>query len=326
MNAKLYTLSGLALIIALAACILAATAGSRALKKLQANVTDSSGQVSLLSSRITNLEKQLRDISTTLADIKTAQERRAASTARIKIDENTPESLNDYLVSINDAMYQLEEIVDASGLKSIATNLAVDPSILKNLYDEQYRRKKETEHRNVMVQLNTAQHEADKAEYGEEVQTLYEASRFQFGRRGGQDQNREEAEAAREKAMNELIEKYPDANATGMVIAENAMGAAFRGNLEDAEKYYAMLMESEKRSQVVTDWGMKAAPTMQYYLASQYIEKGRTQEAEDLIYQLEQGGNDMIFAAGQTRGRGRFPGYQSTKDAVSSLRKQLEQK
>jgi hypothetical protein len=324
MNTKLYALSGLALIIALAACILAATAGSRALKKLQGAATDSSGQVSLLSSRITSLEKQLKDISAALDDIKTAQERRAASSARVAIDENAPESLNDYLVSINDAMYQLEEIVDASGLKSIATNLAVDPTILKNLYDEQYRRKKETEHRNAMVQLNTAQHEADTADYGEEVQTLYEASRFQFGRRD-QDQNRTEAEAAREKAMNELIEKYPDANATGMIIAENAMGAAFRGNLEDAEKYYAMLMETEKRSQVVTDWGMKAAPTMQYYLASQYIEKGRTREAEDLIYQLEQSGNEMIFAAGQQRGR-RWPGYQTTTDAVSDLRKQLGQK
>jgi outer membrane murein-binding lipoprotein Lpp len=326
MNAKLYALSGLALIVALAACILAATASTRALKKLQANITDSSGQVSLLSSRITRLEKQLKDISTALGDIQAAQERRAAASSRITIDETTPESLNDYLVSINDAMYQLEEIVDASGLKSIATNLAVDPSILKNLYDEQYRRKKETEYRNAMVQLNTAQHEADKADYGEEVKPLYEASRFQFGRRG-RNQNQEEAEAAREKAMKELIEKYPNANATGMVIAENAMGSAFRGNFEDAEKYYSMLMETEKRSQVVTDWGMKAAPTMQYYLASQYIEKGRTQEAEDLIYQLEQCGDDMIFAAGQGRGGGRrWPGYQSTTDAVKDLRKQLEQK
>ena len=266
---------------------------------------------------MTKLEKQMRDISGTLQELKSSQERRAAS--RIKIDENAPEDLNAYLVSLNDAMYQLEEIVDASGLKSIATNLAVDPSILKNMYDEQFLRKKQNDFRERMTEINTAQHKADEQEYGEEVKPLYDSARFQFGRgRGG---NNKEAEAKREQAKKELLENYPDANATAMVVAESAIGSAFRGNLKDVEENYALLMENDKRSQVVTDWGMKAAPTLQYYLASQFIEKGRKQEAEDMIYQLEQSGEDMVFGA--DRGRGR-PGYKTTQDAIKDLRKQLE--
>jgi hypothetical protein len=323
MNSKLYALSGLAMIVAVAACIIAATAGNRALKKMQTVLPDSSAGVELLSSRMAKLEKQVRDISSTLHEVKIAADRRAAASPRIKIDENTPEDINDYLVSLNNAMYQLEEIVDASGLKSIATNFAVDPTILKNMYDEQYRRKKETEYRERMTDLNLAQHEADKQEYGEEVATLYQSARFQFGRGRNDEGSREEAEAKREKAKNELLENYPDANATAMVVAESAVGAAFRGNLEDAEKNYALLMENDKRSQVVTDWGMKAAPTLQYYLASQYIEKGRTQEAEDMIYQLEQSGDDMVLSAGRRRGR---PGYQTTSDAVKELRELLKKK
>jgi hypothetical protein len=286
MNSKLYVLSGSALVVAVAACIIAVTGGKETDNAQIASAPESSASIDLLGSRMTKLEKQMRDLSGTLEELNNAQERRSAS--RIKIDENAPEDLNAYLVSLNDAMYQLEEIVDASGLKSIATNLAVDPSILKNMYDEQLLRKKQTEFRERMTEINTAQHKADEQEYGEEVKPLYDSARFQFGRgRGG---NNKEAEAKREQAKKELLENYPDANATAMVVAESAIGSAFRGNLKDVEENYALLMENDKRSQVVTDWGMKAAPTLQYYLASQFIEKGRKQEAVDIIYQLEQSG------------------------------------
>jgi len=317
MDSKLYVLSGCSLVVAVTACILAVTGEKNTDKTQITSVPKSSASIELLGSRMTKLEKQMRDISGTLQELKSSQERRTAS--RVKIDENAPEDLNAYLVSLNDAMYQLEEIVDASGLKSIATNMAVDPSILKNMYDEQLRRKKETEFRENMTEINIAQHKADKQEYGEEIKSLYESARFRFGRGGGG--NQEEARVKREKAKQELLENYPDANSTAMVVAESAIGAAFRSNLKDVESNYALLMENDKRAQVVTDWGMKAAPTIQYYLASQYIEKGRTQEAEDMIYQLEQSGDDMVFGAGRQRGR---PGYKTTKDAVSELRKQLE--
>lgn len=339
MNTKLYALSGFAVVIALAACIIAGTASSRVYKKLQADTTDSSGKMDLLNSRVTKIELQLRNISSTLVNLTAAEERRANIAERIRMEENTPESLNEYIVAINDAMYQLEEIVDASGLKSIGTNLAADPTILKNLYDDQARRKREREYRTAMTQLNATQRQTDQERYGEEFQTLYEATRFQFGGRGGrggrnQDQNmtreereaeREKAQAAREKAVNELIEKYPDSHTAGMLIAETGIRAAFRDNLEEAEKYYAMLMENNNRAQAVTDRGMKAAPTMQYALASQYIEAGRIAEAEELIYQLEQSEDDMIRAGGGRGRRGRG-GYQTTQEAASRLRERIKER
>jgi hypothetical protein len=337
MNTKLYALSGLAVVIALAACIIAGTAGSRVYKKLQSETTDSSGKMDLLSSRITKLEVQLRTISSTLENLTAAEERRANIAERISMEENAPESLNEYLVAINDAMYKLEEIVDASGLRSIGTNLTADPTILKNLYDEQARRKREREYRTAMNDLNETQRQTDREKYGEEFQTLYEATRFQFGGRGGrggrnQNQNmtREERQAAfekaqadREKAIDELIEKYPDSHAAGVVIAENGIRAAFRDNLEEAEKYYEMLMANDTRAQAVTDRGMRAAPTMQYALAFQYIEAGRIQEAEDLIYQLEQCSDDMIRTGGGRGRRGRG-GYHTPQEAAGRLRERIE--
>jgi hypothetical protein len=306
---------------------------------MQSKTTDSSGKLDLLSSRITKLEIQLRDISSTLKNLTEAEERRATVAERIKLEDNTPESLNEYIVAINDAMYKLEEIVDASGLKSIGTNLAADPTILKNLYDDQARRKREREFRTAMNELNSSQRQADQERYGEDFQTLYEATRFQFRGRGGrggrnQDQNmtREERQAAfekaqadREKAAADLIEKYPDSYAAGTLIAETGIRAAFRDNLEEAEKYYSMLMDSDTRAQAVTDRGMKAAPTMQYALANQYIEAGRIKEAEDLIYQLEQSGEDMIMTGGGRGRRGRG-GYQTTTEAAERLRERIRER
>jgi hypothetical protein len=323
MKTTLYALSGASLIIAVIACIIAATNGSSETEK---TVPALSAGVELLSSRMATLEKQLRDMTGTLEQLKASNERRAAS--RLKIDDTTPESVNEYLVSLNDAMYQLEALIDATGLKSIATNLAVDPSILKNLYDQQARRKRDQDYRTAMSEFNTAQHQADEEEYGEDLKKMYETTRFQRGGRGGRnrDQNmsREKAEAKRKTAVNDLIEQYPDSNAAGILIAETGMRAAMRGKIEDAEKYYNMMTESDSRSQIVTDRGTKALPAMQYYLAAQYIEAGRMQDAENLIYQLEQNDSDMISSGRGGRGRRGGTSYQTTQDAAKSLRKRMK--
>jgi len=315
-------LSNLAVFIALTICIIACVTSVFSNKNMQTAISDSSGKIGVLNNRITHLEKQLHNISAALESPAFVEKNAPTTANRFTIEEKTPESLNEYLVAINDAMYQLEEIVDATGLKSIATNLSVDPSILKNLYDEQYLRKKQKEHTTRMAELNTAQHAADKQAYGEEVHILYESARFKYNKNHG---NPGDAQAQRENALNELHEKYPDANATAMVIAENAIGSVFHGSLEDAEKNYALLMENDTRAEVVTDWGIKATPTMQYYLASQYIENGRIQEAEDLIYQLGQNTDDIIFTAGQRNGR-TFKEHQTIPVVIAGLREQLEQK
>jgi len=332
MKTKLYVISGASLVIAIIACVIAASSRPGEPDK---TVPALSAGVELLSSRMATLEKQLRDMSGTLAQLKVSEDRR--STARVKIDDTSPESVNEYLVSLNDAMYKLEELVDATGLKSIATNLAVDPTILKNLYDQQARRKRERDYRTAMSDFSTAQHKADEEKYGEDIKKMYEATRFQFGGRGRRNRNenmsREEQQAAREKMMAErdkavegLIDQYPDSHAAGVLIAETGMRAAMRGNIEDAEKYYSMMTENDTRAQTVTDRGSKALPTMQYYLAAQYIEAGRVQDAENLIYQLEQNQEDMISAGGRggRGGRRGGGGYQTTQEAAKNLRDRMK--
>ena len=91
----------------------------------------------------------------------------------------------------------------------------------------------------------------------------------------------------REKAFNELLIKYPDAYATGMAIAERALRSAFRRNDADVQNYYNMLQENEYFSNIVTDRGMEAMPSLESYLAYTHIRDGRVEEATVLIQSLE---------------------------------------
>jgi len=336
MNTKYYALSGFALVVALAACFLAAMIGNRAFKKINTlSGTNPSAtlQIDTIQKQVMALDTRITELTGKIDKMASRSSRASAALANVSTDDLSP----DALVALNDAMYKLEEIVDASGLKTIATNMAVDPSIMKQVYDEYYDRKVVNEYQTAMRDMNIAQHTADKEQYGEDVDKLYDAAHARGGRgggrRGGQNnqdnQDQQAAEQAREQAFTDLVDKYPDANATAMLVAERAMGSMFRGNMEDAEKYYSMLTENSQSTEVVTDWGMKAVPTMQYYLANQYIENGQTDKALVIIDQLANSGDDMIFGGGGGRGGrggGGGPRYQKTSEAVSDLRKRLNQK
>ena len=340
MNTKYYALSGFALVVALAACFLAAMIGNRAFKKINTlSGTNPSAtlQIDTIQKQVMALDTRITELTGKIDKMASRSSRASAALANVSTDDLSP----DALVALNDAMYKLEEIVDASGLKTIATNMTVDPTIMKDVYDEYYDRKMVTTYRDNMRDMNIAQHNADKELYGEDVDKLYEAAHARFGRgggrRGGQNnqdnqdnQDQQAAEQAREQAFTDLVEKYPDANATAMLVAERAMGSMFRGNMEDAEKYYSMLTQNPQSTEVVTDWGMKAVPTMQYYLANQYIENGQTDKALVIIDQLANSSDDMIFGGGGGgrggRGGGGGPRYQKTSEAVSELRQRLNQK
>jgi len=108
---------------------------------------------------------------------------------------------------------------------------------------------------------------------------LYERARFR--RRGRADTQESDS------AFAELIAKYPEANATGMAIAERALVSGFRRNTSEVEKYYDMLRENKNFSYIVTDRGVEAMPNVEYYLARQYLRQGDNDNALALIESLE---------------------------------------
>jgi len=100
-----------------------------------------------------------------------------------------------------------------------------------------------------------------------------------------------------------MLAKYPDAYATGMVIAERALRSAFRRDTVEMEKYYKMLRENESFSNVVTDRGIEAIPNVEYYLANQYVREGRSGDAHLMLESLEKNYPESLLFV-RRRGRG----------------------
>jgi len=142
---------------------------------------------------------------------------------------------------------------------------------------------------------------------------LYERARLR--RRG--DTDRQESD----RSFAELMAKYPDANATGMAIAERALFSGFRNNTSDVEKYYDLLRRNENFLNVVTDRGVEAMPNIEYYLALQYLRQGNPDNALTLVESLEKNyPNSRLFT-------GRFGSgqrWQPASQVIPELRQELE--
>ena len=221
--------------------------------------------------------------------------------------------INDWLNLLDDDLGKMENLIDKTGLKDLATNETVSASLLKNMVEEYAQQKKQEDYKKTLMKLNEDFHNADNEKYDEKVAQLYEKAKFRF--RGG---NNEE----REKAFKELTENYPDAYATGMIIAEKAIGSVFRNNIQDAEKYYQMLDENENFDDIVIDWGFKAKPTLQVSLANKYIQEGRYDDAKKIINELENNSEDeYIFSH---TGRRAGTGWKPKNDIINSLKNKLK--
>lgn len=179
----------------------------------------------------------------------------------------------------DNSVQRLEKIINSTGLGQLAAGENIDPTILAKVYEDYALQDQVRIYHEQTLVKNREMHQSDREEYDEEVMTLYEQARLR--RRG--EGNTED----REKAFNELLIKYPDAYATGMAIAERALRSAFRRNDADVQNYYNMLQESEYFSNIVTDRGMEAMPSLESYLAYTHIRDGRVEEATALIQSLE---------------------------------------
>jgi len=176
-------------------------------------------------------------------------------------------------------LQQLEQILDSTGLAQLAENENVDPRILQQMYDEYAQRNQIASYRQALLQKDGERLGADRNNYGEDLMSLYELARH----RRGSDTDRE----TREKAFEEMLEKYPDAYATAKVIAERAVRSAFRNKTTAVEDYYHLLRQNDKFATVTTDRGMEVMPNIEHYLARQYLRDGRIEDARVLRDSLE---------------------------------------
>lgn len=128
-----------------------------------------------------------------------------------------------------------------------------------------------------LTRRNLEQHEQDAARYGEDLSSLYREALDEEGS-GSRESNR---------AFGQLVEKYPDANVTGMAIANRGLLAAMKQKTEDVEMFRNMLSRKEPFTRIVTDSHIDAYPALCGFLANRYVTDGRTDDAEVLLAELE---------------------------------------
>lgn len=259
-------------------------------------------QVEVLSNRVAALERQQERIHAVKTDAAFGDDMVVAA-----------------MTTLEDEVSRLARVLDTTGLEQVATN-EVDPQALRDVLTEYSERRQIAQVQERLQQRNEELHAEDQKVYGEELNRLYEQARFRWGRDRGSDEERE-------KAFQELVQKYPDAHATAMIAAERAVGALFRDNIEDAERYYAFLQSNPKFAGTVTDWGVEAMPAIQAGLARMYLRQNRRQDAERLINDLEQNyGDSYIFTMGGGGRRGGRRGFEPRWERGSAVAQSLRER
>ena len=266
-----------------------------------------------LEHSLRELEQEVRSLKAQLAAVKNRPEDKSTSAYSRTGDVGPKIGKTDTAVKERAAIKRLEKIVESTGLDQLAQNQNMDPAILSELYDEYADRRQVAQRREQQLAYNRQLHKADADQYGQELMALYERARFRRG--GGADRQE------RDDAFSELIERYPEAYATGMAIAERALVSGFRGNTSEVERYYDMLRDNENFSNIVTDRGIEAVPNVEYYLARQYLRQGNSDAAIALIDSLELNYPDsLVFTR---RSPGGQP-WQPALQVVDNLRRQVE--
>jgi hypothetical protein len=159
----------------------------------------------------------------------------------------------------------------------------------------------------------------DRARYGEaryaELEELYRKAR------PGRGMSSQEDRAARTSSLNRLVEEFPDAYATGVAVAEQALSEALDGNAGQVESYLQTLRESSQYTDIVTDQGVEAVPNIQMYLARQYLEQNRVDEAAALLDELSTRYPDSLIMEPNTGGPPSPP--RTVQEVTTELRQRL---
>jgi len=302
-------------IFAVAACFVAVIVRYRSYNAAEQYKNAYQSELEALRREVDGLNKKLKTI--TGKSIQTQMPSTESISQRTAGDDQPLDSkaLSKRTAMQQESLTRLQRIVESTGLDQLATRENIDPEILQEIYEQYTERKQVASHRQNLLEQNSQMHSDDAENYDKELNTLYQRAHLRTIR----DLHNEDSK----KAFNLMLEKYPEANATGMVIAERALFSAWRRNAEDVEKYYNMLQENPNENflNVITDRGIEAVPNLERYLAWQYMKGGRNKEAAYLIESLERNYPESLLIV--RRGMGR-PRWVPASQVVPKLKQQNE--
>lgn len=324
---KEYLLPLAACVIACVAIIVTLTRRAPAPTSTQPSSTaaHASADIQELTRSVRMLQQTVAHLSNAYADIAAYVDARGHAEDALHMYASAPlgpvdiDAMSGTLTLMDDSLARLESIIDYIGLEDIATNMHMDPTILRDVVLEHAERRYIANQQAQVRELHAAHISYDNEVYGPEVNELYQQARFR-GRRNDEE---------RERAYQDLLERYPDSYAAGMILAERAVGNLFRGNTEEAERYYQQLRNHDLHAHTVSEWGVDSVPTVQAFLARRYVREGRYDDAHALLNDMEQNYGDAVvftFGGGERgRGRGRGEGEVSrTQDIVNDLRTRMQ--
>jgi hypothetical protein len=264
---------------------------SGAIIALQNTVSELQGEYAALQQKYNELQSRLAD-----TDGADSNDPPFSNNGSSSFSQDNVEFLHETLSDVCESLFRLEYIVDSAGLDS--TVAAANKNLLQAATG--------TTNSSLVKAQILDQFAKDTDRYGNVVMDLYSLSRVRWNPNGDN--------TAREEAFKTLVEEYPDAYVTAMVVAERAIGSGLRGKVKDVEAYYKLLSENEFGGTVITERGIEAMPAMEYYLARYYISKKRYADAQPLINSLQENytGGKIYNIAAERR-------WQSGQRAVNKL-------
>ena len=212
---------------------------------------------------------------------------------------------------------QLEKFVEASGLARLMADGQWNADVLQRVSTQYREADKIKQRRQSLLTKNSDFHRSDADRYGKSLESLYETALLGLSREASQEEI-----AASQQALEKMMQDYPEAYATGMLMAEEALSSALEMNVGTAEAYYQDLRNSSKFKDIVTDNGIEAVPAIQSYLVREYIQAGRIDEANAVIQDMEQNYADSIVP--ERSQPGSEPTHKTVSETVGDFRRMVD--
>ena len=256
------------------------------------------GQYASLEQRLLRTESRIEALTAALADSERVSVLRGSAPPPNPPTRKTSNSIRTAVEKNRVELEKIKDVLASTGLERLAAGDDIDPEVFGSMYSEYTERKRVLNSRQSLMDKNDYQHRQDEDRFDAHLNELYDRARP----RRGADADSGDSEAA----LAEMMDQYPDAYATAMVIAERAFAAMWSRNPTGVEDHYAKLQEIDRdvMGSVVTDRGIEAMPAIELYLARQYLKTGREDEAGALMESLESNYADsLVFSGGNSRGR-----------------------
>ena len=272
--------------------------GNRVLNFDAENRKFQTNQFAGLEKRMAALEKRMEAFEAVPGSVEPSSHTAGDSAATQIGPASSADNAEIAIVANSVELAKIKEIIAATGLEQLAAEGNFDPDLLSSMYSEYAERSKVSKYRQSMMATNELQHQQDEDLFDAYLNELYNCARP----RRGAGANKADSE----EAFAEMLDKYPEAYATAMVISERAFAAIWSRDQAGVEKHYQLLQESDSEivGTVVTDRGIEALPNIELYLVRQYLKNGREEEAVVLMQSLENNyAESLVFSGGSGRGR-----------------------